>query len=80
MQLPIVTSQGAERKLKTQRDTHSGRSIDSGGGDGVEHASEGEQHDAAAHLEHASEGEQHDAAAHPDEPRSDECIEERAQK
>ena len=33
MQLPTVTSQGAERRLKTQRDAHSGRSIESGGGD-----------------------------------------------
>ena len=74
MQVPTVTSQGAERRLKRQRDTRGDY------GDGVEHASEGEQHDAAAHLEHASEGEQHDAAAHPDEPRSDECIEERAQE
>jgi hypothetical protein len=47
MQLPIVTSQGAERPLKTQRDAYSGRSIESGGGDGDEHAAEGEQHDAA---------------------------------
>ena len=51
MPLPIVTSQGAERRLKTQRDTHSGRSIESGGGDGDEHAAEGEQHDAAAHRD-----------------------------
>ena len=65
MQLSTATSQGAERRLKWQRVTQSGRSMDSGSGDGVEHATEGEQHDAAAH---------------PDEPRSDECIEERAQK
>ena len=37
MQLPTVTSQGAERRLKTQRDTQSGRGINSGG-DGYEHA------------------------------------------
>ena len=49
MPLPIVTSQGAERRLKTQRDTHSGRSIESGSNDGNEHAAEGEQHDAAPH-------------------------------
>ena len=36
-QLPTVTSQGAERRLKTQRDTQSGRGINSGG-DGYEHA------------------------------------------
>ena len=63
MQLPIVTSQGAERRLKTQRDTHSGRSIDNGGGDGVEHAAEGEQHDAAAHRDEPGSGEATDEAA-----------------
>ena len=51
MPLPIVTSQGAERRLKTQRDAYSGRRIESGGGDGDEHAAEGEQHDAAAHRD-----------------------------
>ena len=35
MQLPTVTSQGAERRLERQRDTQSGRSTDSGGGDGA---------------------------------------------
>ena len=51
MQLPTVSSQGAGRRLKTQRDAHSGRSIESGGGDGDEHAAEGEQHDAATHRD-----------------------------
>jgi hypothetical protein len=51
MQLPTVTTQGAERRLKTHCDAHSGRSIESGGGDGDEHAAEGEQHDAAAHSD-----------------------------
>ena len=51
MTLPTATTQGAERRLKTQRDTHSGRSIDSGGGDGDGHAAEGEQHDAAPHRD-----------------------------
>ena len=51
MRLPTVTSQGAARRLKTQRDTHSGRRIECGGGDGEEHATEGEQHDAVAHRD-----------------------------
>ena len=51
MQLPTATSQGAERRLKTQRDAHSGQSIESGGGDGDEHAAEAEQHDAAAYRD-----------------------------
>ena len=51
MQLPTMTSQGAERRLKTQRDAHSGWSIESGGGDGDEHAAEGEQHNAIAHRD-----------------------------
>ena len=76
------TGPGPERPLRIESTGADGQQRDTRGdyGDGVEHASEGEQHDAAAHLEHASEGEQHDAAAHPDEPRSDECIEERAQE
>ena len=69
MPLPIVTSQGAERRLKAQRNTHSGRSIDSGGGDGVEHAAEGEPHDAAAHRsEPRSEEAAEDTARHAGRP------------
>ena len=47
MTLPTATTKGAETRLKTQRDTHSGRSIESGSNDGNEHAAEGEQHNAA---------------------------------
>ena len=63
MQLPTVTTQGAERRLKTQRDAHSGRSIESGGSDGDEHPAEGEQHDAAAHRDDTRSGEAPDEAA-----------------
>ena len=65
MTLPTATTQGAERRLKTQRDTHSGRRLESGIGDGDEQATEVEQHDAAAHR---------------DEPRSGEAAEDAARR
>ena len=60
---PCLTSHGAERRLRRQRDPQSGRGIDSSGGDGDEHATEGGQRDAAAHH---------------DEPRSVKVAEEAA--
>ena len=63
MQLPTVTSRGAERRLKRQRHTQGGRRLDSGGSDGEEHTTEPEQHDAAVHR---------------DEPRSREAPEDAA--
>ena len=63
MQQPTATSKEAKRRLKMQLDTKSGRSIDSGGGDGVEHATEGEQHDAAAQRDEPRSGEATEKAA-----------------
>ena len=63
MTLPTATTQGAERRLKTQRDAYSGRSIESGGGDGGEHAAEREQHDDAAHRDDPRSGEAAEDAA-----------------
>ena len=51
MQLPTVTSRGAERRLKRQRHTQGGRRLDSGGSDGADQATEAEQHEAAAHRD-----------------------------
>ena len=55
MQLPTATTQGAERHLMRQRDKQIGESIESGGGDGDEHATEGEQHNAAARRDDPKE-------------------------
>ena len=69
MTLPTATTQGAERRLKTQRDAYSGRSIESGGGDGGEHAAEREQHDDAAHRDDQRSGDAaEDAARHAQRP------------